>query len=390
MESRPSPEHPPTMRVLNILFDDRFGGSSKRVVQVATALAESNIWTVLCLPEGDGNAADVAREAGVRVVRVPFERIPRPSDPKRVLRWVIRLPGDIRRFLALYGRERPDVTHVNGAFFLAPAVAAKLARVPLVWHLNDTVLPRRVAPLFGAFVRLLADRVVATSEAVAVHYGVDETLHHTVQPPIDPRCHGFVWEPGKDAPSGVRRIGLVANWNPLKGVEYFVRAAALVRERLGERLEVVFVGARLKTHDEYARRVDDLIDELGLRPIVREHGFVSSVAPVMAGLDVLVMTSTSEASSMPVLEAMAIGVPVVATDTGGVREVVEADPGSPAGLLAPIRDPEATAAAVLDLLNDPKKAARAGANGRRLAGERFSLEECARRHVEVYTGAARR
>lgn len=391
MESRPSLERPPAVRVLNVLFDDRFGGSSKRVVQVAAALADRGIQTVLCLPEGDGNAADMAREAGVRAVRVPFERIPRPSDPKRVLRWVVRLPGDVRSFVALYRRERPDVAHVNGAFFLAPAVAAKLVGVPLVWHLNDTVLPRRVAPLFGAFVRLLADRVVATSEAVAVHYAVDWSPHHTIQPPIDPRCHDFVWRPGGEGtPSGARRIGLVANWNPLKGVEYFAQAAALVRERLGEDLEVVFVGARLKTHEEYARRVDALIDELGLRLIVREHGFVSSVAPIVAGLDVLVMTSTSEASSMPVLEAMAIGVPVVATDTGGVREVVEADPGSPAGLLAPIRDPEATAAAVLDLLNDPEKAARMGANGRRLAEERFSLGECARRHVEVYAGAMRR
>ena len=375
------------MRVLNVLFDDRFGGSSKRVVQVAASLAKRGVRTVLCLPEGDGNAANMARDAGVDVVRVGFERIPRPSDPKRVLRWILRLPGAVRRFVALYRLERPDLVHVNGAFFLPPALAAKLARVPLVWHLNDTVFPRRVAPLFGTLVRLLADRVVDSAEAVAKHYGVADVPHAVIPPPVDPRCHGVVRRVDED---GMRRIGLVANWNPLKGVEYYVRAAALVRERLGEDLEVVFAGARLGSHKEYARRVDALISELGLGAAIREHGFVSSVAPVLAVLDVLVMTSTAEASSMPVLEAMAAGVPVVAADVGGVREIVHADPLAPAGIVVPSRDPEATAAAVLDLLEHPERAARMGENGRRIAGESLSLEVRVGQHLEVYESVARK
>ncbi|WP_166395362.1 glycosyltransferase family 4 protein [Rubrobacter marinus] len=375
------------MYVLNVLFDDRFGGSSKRVTQVARYLStHEDVHTLLCLPEGDGNTAEVAREMGVPVTRIGFERIPRPSDVRRVLRWIFRLPGDVRRFLALYRRERSDAVHVNGAFFLPPAIAAKLARVPLVWHLNDTVIPKRVAPFFGTLVRLMADRVLATSEDVARHYGVADSPHDVMPPPVDPRCFEVVWTPRKDGP---RRIGLVANWNPLKGVEYFVRAAALVRERL-EDIEVVFAGARLGTHAEYAREVDALIDELGLRPAVHEYGFVPSVAPVLAGLDVLVMTSTAEASSMPVLEAMAVGAPSVASDAGGVRELLHADPKNPAGVVVPIRDPEATATAVLDLLGRPEEAARMGRNGRRLAGERFSLEACAGRHLEAYAGAARR
>ena len=376
------------MYVLNVLFDDRFGGSSKRVTEVARYLAaEEEVYTLLCLPGGTGNTAEVARDMGVPVTRIDFERIPRPSDLRRVLRWIVRLPRDVRRFLALYRRENPDLVHVNGAFFLPPALAAKLARVPLAWHLNDTVVPRRVAPLFGTLVRLLADRVLTTSEDVAHHYGVFNTLHDVMPPPVDPRCFEVSWEPQATGP---RRIGLVANWNPLKGVEYFVRAAALVRERLGHDLEVVLVGARLETHAEYAREIDELIDELDLRPCVREHGFVASVAPVVAGLDVLVMTSTAEASSMPVLEAMAVGAPVVAADVGGVRELVHADGTNPSGIVVPPRDPEAAARAILALLSQPDEAARMGSTGRRVAGERFSLQACANRHLKAYkasTGA---
>lgn len=375
------------MRVLNVLFDDRFGGSSKRVVQVGERLAREGIRTLVCLPEGDGNTEEAARREGLSVTRVGFERIPRPSDPRRVIRWVLRLPRDVWRFSSLFRRERPDVAHVNGAFFLPPAIAAKLSGVPLVWHLNDTVLPARVAPLFGALVRLLADRIVVSAGAVASHYGVAGSPYTVIPPPVDPRCHGIVRVAGED---GVRRIGLIANWNPLKGVEYYVRAAALVQERLGENLEVVFAGARLGTHEEYARGVDGLISELGLRPVVREHGFVASVAPILARLDVLVMTSTAEASSMPVLEAMAAGVPVVAADVGGVREIVHADPSAPAGIVVPPRDPEAVARAVLDLLKHPEKAYSMGQNGRRVAEERLTLETRVRQHAEVYESIARK
>lgn len=155
-------------------------------------------------------------------------------------------------------------------------------------------------------------------------------------------------------------------------------------------VEVVFAGARLATHEGYARGVNALITSLGLRPAVKEHGFVPSVAPVLASLDVLVMSSISEAASMPVLEAMGAGVPVVASEVGGVREILAADPENPAGIIIPPRKPEQMATAILDLLNNPAKAACMGRNGRLLARERFSLETCVYQHLKVYRCVAKR
>jgi glycosyltransferase involved in cell wall biosynthesis len=372
------------VHVISVLFDDRYGGAPKRVVEVARGLRERGVWTTVCLPAGGGNVEDLAREAGVDVVRLDFERIPPPRDGRRVLRWVVRLPGDIRRFVGLFRRERPDVAHVNGAFFLAPAIAAKLARVPLVWHINDTVLPRRVAPLFGALVRLMADEIVVAAKAVAKHYGVAAAAHEVIHPPVNSEYLSIT----RRARGEKQRVGLIANWNPLKGVEHFVRAAALVRESFEGELEIVFVGARLESHAEYARSIDALISELDLRPVVRERGFVPSVAGVLAELDVLVMSSISEASSMPVLEAMAAGVPVVAADVGGVREVVCGDLAYPSGMVVPPAEPEAMAAAILVLLRHPGEAEQMGENGRLRVRKNFLLDACVGQHLEVYEAAA--
>lgn len=386
-----TPSGATALRVLNVLFEDRYSGPVNRVLQVAKELSGRGVETVLCLPEGRGNAEHFASEAGVPVRRVPCERVPRPSDPGRVFRWALHLPGDVRRFVELYRRERPDVVHVSGAFFLPPALATRLARVPLVWHLNDTLVPARVAPLFGLLVRSVAERIVTSSESVAEHYGVSGVAHEVIYTPVDPRRFG-PGERSTDGRSRVARVGLVGNWNPLKGHEQFVRAAALVKERLaaaGRGVEFVLAGQRLETYPDYARRVDGLISYFGLRPYFRDLGFVNPIFPVLRELDVLVSCSTAEAAAQTaIVEAMATGIPVVVTDVGGVREML-GEEGEEAGLVVPPGDPEATASAVVFLLSSPEEAKRMGHNGRRLALERFSLKNSARKHEQVYRGTRR-
>ena len=160
------------LRVLNVLFEDRYGGPQKRVIHVAKSLYKHGVQTVLCLPAGDGDTTDVGKKAGITVRHIAIERIPRAGDLRRLVRSVAFLPRDMTRFVALFRNEHPNLVHVNGAFFVAPAIAAKLTRIPLVWHLNDTIVPRRVAAVLGRFVKLLANQIVVAAQAVALHYGL--------------------------------------------------------------------------------------------------------------------------------------------------------------------------------------------------------------------------
>jgi glycosyltransferase involved in cell wall biosynthesis len=368
------------MRVLNVIFDDRFGGMANRVVQVAGALRSEDIETILCIPRGEGNMASFAREKGIPVRRIAFSSIPSFGKLGRVVRWLTMLPFDTWRFWQLYRRERPDVVHVNGAFFIQPAVAARLHRVPLVWHMNDTIVPRRAAPLLGKLVNGLADWIMLGALAVGEHYGIRSTRSSAVYAPVDVRR----FRTSREGEDSIQRIGLFANWTPVKGLEYFLRAAAQVKKRIDGDLEIVMAGARLETQRTYARAIEDLIASHGLGPSIHDYGFVTSVVPVLSRLNVLVLTSLSEACPMVILEAMALGVPVVATDVGGVREILSADSEQPAGVLAPSQDVGAIAEAIVDLLSHPEKAREMGKNGRRIAEERFSVELCAKRHKEVY------
>jgi len=141
---------------------------------------------------------------------------------------------------------------------------------------------------------------------------------------------------------------------------------------------------------DYYRRTNEMISGVGLKPVLNDHGFVSSVGDILKDLDILVLSSTTEASPTVIFEGMAAGLPVVATDVGGVSEMLLREPENPAGVVVSPRSPEDIAAAVLGLLDKPERAAWMGGNGRALAKKYFSLDECARRHLELYEKLSKR
>jgi glycosyltransferase involved in cell wall biosynthesis len=174
--------------------------------------------------------------------------------------------------------------------------------------------------------------------------------------------------------AGPFRVGFVGRVVRIKDLETFVRACALVAGELPG-CEFAVIGP-LDQEPEYADRCTELADQLGLGEALRFCGEQEPEA-ALGGLDVMVLTSLSEAQPRVVLEAMAAGVPVIATDVGGCRELLRGiDPADretgPAGVLTPVRDPRATADAILALARDPERRTRLGAAGRRRAETRYA------------------
>jgi glycosyltransferase involved in cell wall biosynthesis len=128
--------------------------------------------------------------------------------------------------------------------------------------------------------------------------------------------------------------------------------------------------------------VEAEVRALGLQAVVELAGIRGDVAGLLASGDVFVLSSRSEGAPMSILEAMAAGLPVVATDVGGVGELVA---HGVTGLLAPPGDPDALAAALERLLADPALRRTLGAAGRERARERFDLRAARQAHVALYT-----
>lgn len=193
-----------------------------------------------------------------------------------------------------------------------------------------------------------------------------------------------------DAPeppvAGPLRVGFVGRVVRVKDVETFVRACALAASELPA-AEFVVIGP-LDHEPAYVERCRELATELGLGERLR---FCGERHPAAAPerLDLLVLTSLSEAQPRVALEAMAAGVVVVATDVGGCAELVHgldaADrAGGPAGVLTPVRSPRATADAIVSLARDPDRRARLGAAGRRRVKSRYAPDRVQAGWRELY------
>ena len=166
-------------------------------------------------------------------------------------------------------------------------------------------------------------------------------------------------------------VGMIGCLSPIKGQEDFIRAAAIVASRNPD-VEFVIVGGDKSRAGKNRAAIEDLISRLNLSERLRLAGWVDDVRELLHTFDVFVSPSRLESFGLAIVEAMAAGVPVVATMTEGAREIIE---DGLTGRLVPVGDAESLAETINEMLRDEAKRRRIGANGQISAGARFSLEQ---------------
>ena len=318
--------------------------------------------------------------------------------------------------LARFIQERDvDLVHTNSLKAdLLGGVAARLVRVPVIWHVRDRIvadyLPPAAVRAFRFLCRLLPNYIIANSQATlttlatppsaratVIHSGVVKKPLRVVHDGIpDGACSGeesgwsaeeaeasleeelFVpSEPG----SGPAVIGLVGRLSPWKGQHIFLEAAALVAQSYpGTRF--VLIGSALFGEEGYVAGLHAQVARLGLAEVVEFTGFCSDVLSRMQSLDIVAHASTTgEPFGQVVVEGMLAGKAVVATNGGGVPEIVVE---GVTGLLVPMGDAQALAGGLCALLSDPVRRQQMGREGRKRALEHFSIELTARKVEQVY------
>jgi len=312
---------------------------------LADALVQAGISTeVLAMAE---LARDV-RKGSVRPRALPL------GAAVATAAYIVRLTLRLRRL-------RPDLVHTNSLKAgVYGSIAARLAGVPVVWHVRDRIandyLPDAAVRIVRLMTRRLTAAVIANSQATMT------TLDPHAQPVIIP---SVVLEApialATREPCGPRplTVGMIGRFAPWKGQDLFLLAFADVFPSGDTRC--VLVGAALFGEDDFEQRLHDLADELGLDGRVEFRGFRADVRSELARMDMLVHASlTPEPFGQVVLEGMAARVPVLAADAGGPAEIVDHDVN---GVLYPMGDRAALVSAMRELAGDPERRARLAEGG---------------------------
>jgi len=174
-------------------------------------------------------------------------------------------------------------------------------------------------------------------------------------------------------------VGHVSNFRAVKRIEDLVYAMCIVTKEAPE-ARLILVGDGPERH-----RIERLIDRLGIYHSVLLDGYRSDVPDRLKCMDTLVLCSETESAPLTFLEAMSSGLPVVATNVGGIPEMVEHGRN---GYLVSLKNPEAIAERLLEFNADKKKMSRMGQRARETVLESFSTDKVVGRYLEVYEKVA--
>ena len=374
-------------KVLHIITRLDRGGSAEAVMQLVEGLQRDGYPVKLVTgrtvePQEDLSA--FSRRTGVPVISVQeLKREVSPVDDLIALGKLMRL----------IGRERPEIvhTHSSKAGILGRS-AARLMGCPVIVHFPHghvfygyfgrlrtwaVILVERLAARITHCIFTLTElgkrehlrfKVAEPEKFVTVPCGIDLAKFSSPRrSPAEVRAEfGF-------SPSDIV-AGYVGRLVPIKGCEYFLYALELTRRRRSEIKGIIVGDGPLR------EELEELAKGLGLSESVVFAGVREDIPEIMHALDLFVLTSLNEGLGRVLLEAMACGVPVVASRVGGVAEIVL---HRETGLLVPPKDPEEIAGAILEILNDGEKAELFSRKGKERA-RAFDVTRMLERTEEVY------
>ena len=378
----------------NILYLDSgsgIGGGQRSLLLLLKHLDATRFRSFLgCL--GDSMLAAAARKAGHPVIPLDLPKQHDKGDKVRrftfddITRDLLQLKV-IFQLLWVLEEKQIDLIHANSlAAGLIGGIVGKLYGVPIVMH-------KRYATAYGVLDRLcevLLDRVILVSEATRwafaphskqalIYNGVELSA---LRPPLSPPR----WRGGKTLRADLNLdpdallIGIVTRITPEKGIHLLIEATAKLKA--SPYIQLLVVGGPYFPKDaEYIDSLKVQAEKLGIADRVIFTGFLEDTGAILSLLDVVLLASTiPEACPRTIIEAMAAGVPVIATPLGGSKELVTPE----TGILVPAEDPDAFAAAITQLAEDNERRKRMGKACRLRAEQLFCATQNARLTEDLY------
>lgn len=361
------------MRILQVSSATTIGGGEVHVIDLCQALQQR------------GHDVQLAARPGSPLV----ERLVSRSVPCHHLPLRNSLDIDSAvRLSHLIQQHQIDIVHGHVARdYLVCALARRLAGRSQLVLTRHHYLPIKGHWGYRKMFRQVG-KVIAVSESVrrGLMTSLDLTPDQVITIPNWVNLDDYRERPDSlraRARFGVRQplvVGMVGQMTPAKGQEEFIRAAALVASW---RDDVAFLvaGEEEERGLRFTERLRQLIGELSVSDRVHFLGRVEDLPWLFAALTVLVLPSWQEAFSIVLIQAMAAGLPVIASDVGGPAEIVT---HGVTGLLVPPRRVEALAQAINRLLDDPDLRRRLGVAARKEVVIRFEREKVINQIESVY------
>lgn len=314
-----------------------FYGAQQSMHTLATHLDKSRFEPIFVTTE-KGELSEQFRASGIPTLILPISPLVNVFGHKVVqysLIKKIRVAFELIKFNLKFARwiksNNIDVVYANDARTIAYiGMGTKINKLPLIWYVRGD---QRIGILakIGLY---LSDKVIVIAEGAKKTFTLKELERYGYKmktlytgfnvPPLNNSKDKSCFEMEVGIPLNSKIVGLLGSITPRKGHHILVEAASLILTH-NPYVHFLVVGDVPEGYDDYYKKLLNMVDELGLSNNFHWIGFAKDVDRYYSIMDVLVLPSFSEGLPRTVIEGLAKGLPVVATDVGGVREIIVDD-----------------------------------------------------------------
>lgn len=373
----------PPIRVLYVISTARVGGAERRALNLARYADAGRVRASVLALEAEGELFGEAEAAGVKMEGWAAGALP---SPRRLVRMQRYLRAGGFQVVQAFGL-RAELLARGPASRAGAKLVSSICSVDPWRRWYHTALDRATAGGVGAWIsnseagkRAAVEREgVPANRVVVVPTGIPDRR------PVDAEGRAAARRELGVGPDEGPVIGVVANLREAKGYGDLIEAVGRLAERW-PRLVVLCAGREDSGGADAGGKIGRLVRERGLEGRIRLLGFMEDGARVYDAADLAVLASHWEGMPSALIEAMRAALGSVATDVGGVGEVIRA---GEEGLLVPARDPAALGGAIGEALGDGERLKRWGTQARRRYEEQFAVDRMVERTAEVYKALMR-
>jgi glycosyltransferase involved in cell wall biosynthesis len=375
------------IKVLYISHSPQLCGGEICLLNLVKNLDRYRYEAVVVLPV-DGPLRAKIEELGGKTILSPLE-------------WWVRVEGSfsyknisvtqrLESILNIVDEERPDVIHTNTSVVFEGAIAAKLRNIPHIWHIHEvlnghpTLEALLPLPVFYRIVELLSDKVVVVSNdmkrelSALISHDKIETVFNGIDTSKFKEAVELSVRAELSIPDDYMVAITVATIHKYKGHDNLLQAASLVKQH-GGKIKYLLVGPG---SPENIENLYENIKRLNLTDDVYYLGFREDIPRLVGGSDFFVLPSVKEGFPLVVLEAMALGKPIIATDCCGPADMI--DDGK-TGYLVPVARPDILSMKIIELAHDVSSIKNMGYASYQKYINNFTLEIYASHFDDIYT-----
>ena len=378
-------------KILYVITKSNWGGAQKYIYDLATRLPPDQ-FDIAVVCGGRGPLAERLEERRVRIISI--------AGLERDINFAKELLTFFS-FIKIIYREKPDIVHLNSSKVGGlGAIAAKLASlVTGHWSLvtftvhgwpfrEDRAWWQKLTISFLSWLSsLFQNKIILIDRAdlATARWFIPETklylIAHGIAPidfrPRESARAFFMQAIGQEEDHDLVLIGTIAELTKNKGLTYLIDAIKLIKSKAQNlKFKVMVIG---EGEDRVA--IERQIQTLGLGNIVHLIGFMPDAARYLKGLDIFVLPSVKEGLPYSIMEAMAAGLPVVATNVGGIPDLIS---DGKSGLIVPPKNAGAIAKAILALIDRPDRCQAMAQEAQKRIATGFDIEAMIAKTITVY------